>query len=204
MRTILSIVIGITTVSTVYGQGYFNFNNLESGGISLTSSVAGEGNAGDYVGSSYNVSFYYEMGVHSGFVDPTTMTLSSISPVMFYGVTGAPPAHSPFQDGAGLFDGSAVVIPGTTDLTMISLEAVVWYAGPGATSYASALAHGYNAGYSSLVPVTLAWGADDNIHDVSSVSTFAFGFNQTPAPEPSTIGLGALGGVALFLFRRGK
>jgi hypothetical protein len=77
----------------------------------------------------------------------------------------------------------------------------VWYAGPGATDYRSALANGYNAGWSQAVPIRLASGVQDPyIADLRAMNSFGTGL----IPEPSTTALGALGGAALLLFRRRK
>jgi hypothetical protein len=210
MKTLRSIIVGIGVVltSTAYGQGYLDFANLFAPGITLSSTVPGEGNVGDYLGSDYRAALYYEIGTFSGTVNPSSLTASgSASAVPFYGTTGSPAnGHSPQIDGAGLFDGGpeGTVIPGTADGTKISVEVAIWYAGPGATSYESAKALGYNTGYSSLATIRLVSGTDPFVPDVSGANSFASVF--TPGtiyvPEPSTVALGALGGAALLLLRR--
>jgi hypothetical protein len=214
MRKLLFFALGLVTASTSHGQSFFNFNNFgvsalggPTSAITVASGgVAGEGNPGDYVGSTYNASLYYEVGSFSGTVSPSSLTLASgASAVLFFGVTGVGPNHGPTVDGAGLFDGGPVTIPGVPDGTIISVEVAVWYAGPGATSYATAVSHGYNAGYSALSQVRLVSGGDDNVASLAALS-FASGSGFVPVfvPEPGTIALGTLSGATLLLLRRRK
>jgi hypothetical protein len=189
---ILAAIVSAISVPAIHGQGYFNFNNLYGGGTITVAST------GDYAGSEYNVSLYYEVGNVFGNPDPTTLTLlASQSVVALLGSTGGPPNHGPAADGAGTFDGGAAVFPSTGDGTVISVEVAAWYAGPGATSYTSAAAHGYDVGHSALVPITLVAGTDNNVKDLSAMAPFVVG-----VPEPSTMAIGALGAAALLLVRR--
>ncbi len=201
MKKILTVLVSAVAATAVYGQGYFNFNNLAaSGTITIGAQhAAGEGNAGDYVGSSYNVGLYYSTTAISGVVDPSTLTFLAGSTTAFFGTTGSAGAgHSPAGDGAGLFDGAVATINGTADGQTLYAEAVVWWGG--AASYSAALAAGQNVGVSAVVPIRLASGTDNTIADMGALTSFTVGI----VPEPTTIALGGLGAAALLLFRRRK
>ncbi len=203
MKALLLVLVSMATALAMQGQGYFNFNNLAaSGTITIPAGgYVGEGNAGDYVGSTYDAALYYSLTPISGSVDPSTLTLAAGSTTAFFGTTGSLPNHGPSADGAGLFDGGTVTITGTADGQTIYAEVAVWYAAGGAVSYAAALASGQNTGFSSAIPIRLASGTDNTIGDMSGLSSFLVG---EIIPEPATIALGALGGAALLLFRRRK
>ncbi len=201
MKKLLVTLLGMATMSSaVHGQAYFDFNNLAgTGTITIGAQHAnGEGNTGDYVGSSYNVALYYSLTAISGNVDPTTLTFLAGSTVAFFGTTGSAGAgHSPNGDGAGLFDNGAAVIPSSTGGQTIYAEAVVWWGASG--SFANARATGNNTGYSAPVAVRLAGPTDINIADMSGMASFPVG-----TPEPTTIAVGGLGAAVLLLFRRRK
>jgi hypothetical protein len=203
-RTFAILGTSIAMATAVCGQGAFNFNNLAASGtlpIDIEGGPSSEGHTGDFLGSTFNASLYYSLTPISGKVDPTTLTLLSGEPaVSFFGTTGPAPAHGPTVDGAGLFENGSATIPGTVDGQVVYLEVAVWYPGPGAPSYATAFAHGYDAGYSPSVPIRLASGSDSTIADLSSLGAFTIHL----VPEPSTVALGALGGAVLLLFRRRK
>ncbi len=201
MKTLLIAIVSAVAVSVAQGQGYFNFDNIAaSGTITLAPGHGGEGNGGDYPGSTYDAALYYSLTPITGYVDPSTLTFAAGSTTAFYGTTGsAANGHSPIGDGAGLFDAGAVTIPGTADGQTIYVEAAVWYAASGAASLAAAEAGGLNYGWSSAIPVRLASGTDNTIGDMSAMPSLVF-----PVPEPGTIALGALGGATLLLLHRQK
>lgn len=202
MKALLLAVVTAAVVSVAQGQGYFQFDNLNATGtITIATGGVGEGNGGDYPGSTYTAALYYSLTPISGPVFPSSLTLLGGSQTAFFGTTGsANQGHSPAGDGAGLFDGGAQTIPGSTpDGTIIYVEAVVYWSAAG--SFPAALAAGDNTGYSSAVAIRLASGIDNYVADLSAMTSFEIGLI---IPEPATLTLGALGGAALLLFRKRK
>jgi len=102
-------------------------------------------------------------------------------------------------NGAGFFDGGNQTLPGLTGNVEIGVAG--WWNGNGTTSYAQALAAGYNTGLSALIPITLVTGTDPNVKDLGAMLPFTVG---TVAPEPTTLALCGLGAASLLLFRRKK
>lgn len=202
MKKILTIAVSVVAASAVYGQGYFNLNNLNSSGTITVGSLhaTGQGNTGDYLGSTYSVAFYYSLTAITQPTAPSSLTAYTGASAVFFGTTGSAGAgHSPAGDGAGLFDGGpGPFINGTADGQTIYVEAVVYWGA--AANYAAAVTAGDNTGYSAPVAIRLASGTDQVVGDLTGMTSFTVGI----VPEPTTIALGGLGAAALLLFRRRK
>lgn len=199
MKKILTVLVSAVAATAVYGQGYFNYNNLAGSGnikIGAPPIAPGQGVTGNYVGSSYNVSLYYSLSPIAVPTDPLTLTAITVNgTATLYGV-GA--SESSQANGAGFFQGTNPTISGTADGQTIYVEAAVWWGAAG--SYSAAHAGPFNSGYSAPVAIRLASGADNVIGDLSGLAAFTV----QEAPEPATIALGGLGAAALLLFRRRK
>jgi uncharacterized protein (TIGR03382 family) len=198
MKKILTLLVSAVAATTVYGQGYFNFNNLAATGT-IKIGVGGEpgqGIVGQFVGSAYSVSLYYSLTPISQPTYPTSLTLIPGTTGAMYGV-GASEATQ--ANGAGFFQGPNAVINGTADGQTVYVEAAVWWTAAG--SWAQSQLGAYNSGYSAPVAIRLASGADNVVGDLSGLASFTV---LNDIPEPATITLGGLGAAALLLFRRRK
>lgn len=198
MKKILTVLVSAVAATAVYGQGYFNFNNLAATGtikIGNPPIAPGEGVTGQFTGSSYSVSLYYSLTAITQATDPSTLTLIPATTAAMYGV-GASEATQ--ANGAGFFQGPNATINGTSDGQTVYVEAAVWWTAAG--SYTAAHAGPFNSGYSAPVAIRLASGGDQVIGDLSGLANFTV----QEAPEPATLALGGLGAAALLLFRRRK
>jgi len=188
-KTILLAVMFAATVSvSVYGQGAFAFDNLSqsNGVVPVTigsNSVASEGAVGAYIGSSYTASLFYETGggLSQSAFDAASPIYFAAADTQFIGTTGG----SPTTDGAGLFGGGFQTLPVTGT---VSVEIRAWWNGNGVSSYAQALAAGYNTGESIPVSVTLATGVATT-PAMEGLQSFTVGV----VPEPTTLALCGLG-----------
>src|SRR5260221_10428709 len=216
MKKIALFLASLVTASSVHGQGFFFFNNLQSAGnITIHGGAPGEGAGGNFVGTGYNATLFWGPGSVITFsqlssILPPSSTVyvtgsngivhaipSSQATTPFLGIAPSEPDQS---NGAGFFNDETVQFGNTLNIP-IKVAVAVWWNGPGAfgvaTSYDQALADGYNTGVSGLVPITLHIGTDPNVPDLSALQPFIVG-----VPEPSTFALCGLGVAALCLFRR--
>lgn len=163
-----------------FGQGRVAFNNVASSdGIK----VSGGALNGQYVGASFTASLYWAVGTVS---DASLLQEFSGARTAFFGATGGGPG----TDGAGLFDGGAITLPGPG--TTVTVQIRAWDQG----SYD--LTTGYR-GSSALLTVTLANGVefDPNMSQIAP-------FSVVPVPEPTTFTLAGLGAAAMLIIRRRK
>ena len=117
--------------------------------------------------------------------------------VRFFGTTGTGSGHGWNGDGSGFFDGGVARF--NFALTTATFQVRVWYSGNGLyTSYEQSAIAGHNVGQSNLLPLV--------VDAPPGPATSLFGLQPFTVgiPEPSTIVLVALGGVALLLVRRRK
>jgi hypothetical protein len=194
---ILGIVAGATAS---YGQGYVNFSNY-------TSSTAPTINWGTYyvtpaskeglaVGGSFAAELAWFNGVTS---NPFMLTLlpDTITYFSFNGPLLNSTVDGDTADGAGWFFGPKATLLGYTS-GLATFQVVVF-------SEAE-----YMAGLSALFTMTPATGTTPVPgFDQLQVAPGAIQYNPNSyllddVPEPTTLALGALGGLSLLLFRRKK
>ncbi len=209
MKKLAITLLSVAAATSMYAQGNFNFNNLSSSGaITISSSNnagAAEGAGGFFVGTGYTASLYWGAASATQFSQLTYFPITGGDPVFF----GAGVADADQSNFAGNFDGGNVGFANTLNIP-IEVAVAVWWSGPGsgghgvATSYAQALADGYNTGISGLVPITLTTSADPStIQDLTALQSFTVGVVGV-VPEPTTLALCGLGAASLLLFRRKK
>jgi hypothetical protein len=204
MKKLAITLLSVAAATTMYGQGNFNFNNLNATGTIKVGapSAPGEGNPGFFVGTGYTASLYWGAASSTMFSQLTYFPIVGGDP-KFFGAGVADPDQSAF---AGLFDGGNVTIPsGAGNGVTIQVGVAVWWSGPGAsgvaTSYAQALADGYNTGLSGIIPIVMTTTADPSvIQDLTALPSVQI----SQAPEPTTLAFCGLGAAALLLFRRRK
>ena len=106
-------------------------------------------------------------------------------------------------DGAGFFgDGNTTItMPATSDGEHIAVQLIAWYDPTGSTTFSQAYYGGFNVGWSSIMNLRLASGADPALTEADGF----LGFTVHPnIPEPSTFALAGLGAAALLIFHRRK
>jgi len=225
-KLVITTAMSLGLLASSYAQGFFSFDNSpDYTGAANANTItigalgaAGEGTVGAVVGSggapNYSVGYLWLLG--------TAQSGNSLTPTVFLGdgavygaqtLNGQPiavssPAIGSFlaatgdaPDAGGLY-GNGSISPassGLADGTLITIQVVAWYDPSGTATFASALAaNTINVGWSSLYTIRLAAGLDTTVADLSAVN----GFTVQAVPEPTTMALGALGGLSLLLFRR--
>lgn len=228
-KLLITTAMTLGLLASSYAQGFFDLGNSANytgdntavGIVTIgAQGAAGEGTVGAVVGSgsapNYSVGYLWLLG--TTFSGQSLSVSTFLSDGAVYGAqtltTAATPAANPVigsflaatgdaVDAGGLYDIGAIS-PATTglpDLTQITVQVVAWYNPTGTGTFAAALANGsINVGWSQTVTVKLAAGTDQNSQDLSSVPSFTV----QAVPEPTTMALGALGGISLLLFRRKK
>jgi len=195
MKKLAITLLSVAAATSMYGQGNFNFNDLSSTAaitIGASNGVSGQGAAGNFVGTGYTASLFYGP---AGSTSYAQLTAFPGADTVFFGTGKSDPDQT---GGAGLFDGGNVTLPTTGN---VDIGVAVWWNGGAATSYAQAVADGYNTGQSPLVPILLAVGATAFPQDLTALSSFTV---VGPVPEPTTLALCGLGAASLLLLRRKK
>lgn len=177
----------LITASAALAQGTIDFKNVGSGGSSTSTSV----NAPIYnvdgitglAGSGFSVQLY--AGATDGSLAPVGTPVGFLS--------------APFN---GYFSGGSIAIPGFATGTTPRLQVRAWdNAGGTITSWDSATIRGASAIFTS--PALGDSALPPNPATIP-VPQGLLTFNLAVVPEPSVLGLGALGLVGLVALRRKK
>jgi len=202
-----SLVLGILGLAvaavTSYGQGYIildnyfsNSGNYGPGFVNYGAGVAANGVSGALgtvgagLDSNWTVGLYF-VGGTTAIVDPAGNGIPNAGLALGTG-TGST-AASGYSDVAGTFSSATAFYSGSTAFTTITAEIVAYDSA--ASSYATALFRGHSAPFSMGTALFTA-------PSKPSVGDYFTTFQVTPVPEPTTLALGALGGLALLAFRR--
>jgi len=195
-KSIFIAVLGVAAVAaSSYGQGYIVFSTYTSNG--------GAGNIAETLvgstplGSSYTASLYYALGTVA---DPVSQTAASItSPVsgaftLYTGANSSPvfdnSGEATGTPGLGFVDGGLLTIPGYTS-GAISFELVA--TGPSERGRSGAWTESTIVSSASLPPGYFG--------DNGTAPAF---FVASPVPEPTTLALASLGGLASLVALRRK
>src|SRR5882724_6828410 len=209
MKKTILLLTSMLATAAVYGQGQLTFDNF-SGTVNpnlttISNGAAGEGTAGNFIGSEYSVSLYWLPGTVSQATLDAAITAGTAN-LFFstaYGLGAVVPDGLDNTTGAGYFayvnpvdQSSTVVFPGQAGT--VTVEADAWWTAAG--SYNQAVAGGMNSGHSQAASIALATGVVlvPNFNEV--VPAFSVGV----VPEPTTLALCGLGAASLLLFRRKK
>jgi len=196
---IVGLAAGLTTSS--YGQGALRVDNYDTSGPYITYGPGTDGTAGTGLNSSYTMGIYIwnalgnfvgsTLADPTGSADPTTLGsyilgtgAGSTAPFGYGGIPGAARAGTAW---------AVPIVPGPTGGATITLIAVA-YEG---ASYQPALYRGHSAAFSLIT-------SDTTSPAPIQISTAFSVFSVVPVPEPTTLALGGLGGLALLLMRRKK
>lgn len=184
-------IIGSGAIATAaFGQGiqvgnYTGDSGLIGAPITYALSGVPAGKAGETIGSEFSGEFYYSIGA-----GPLTALPSTLE--AFYGTDGGS------GDGSGYQAGVLVSIPGWTS-GAVNFQWVVWN-----TATVGTFAPDTLVGQSAIFQMTPATDPSPNHPDMSTAIGYA-PFTVAAVPEPTTLALAGLGGLAsLMAFRRKK
>jgi len=182
MKKIAIIACSLLAAAGVYAQGTVNFANAGAG---LNAPVHLNTIGGALVGTGYMAQLLLDTGGGS---------LTAVGTAANFIGAGAP----------GYFNGGVVTVAQVAPGASGTFQAFAWDSATGVTTYAAALAawqagtiHG---GYGG--PVTITTGGAGSPPTTPSPLTGLQPWFVTQVPEPSTIALGVIGGLALLLRRR--
>lgn len=205
-----SLVLGILGLAvaavTSYGQGYITLDNYTSNsggngpgfvqygaGVAANGVSGALGTVGDGLNASWTVGIYFVVGTPS-ITDPAGNGIPNAGLALGSGTgsTAAVAADNVFGT-PGTFlaiNSFNISASGTPTITaeMVAYDSA-------ASSYANAAFRGHSA------PFTMG-SATFNSPSHPLVGDSFTTFSVTPVPEPTTLALGALGGLALLAFRR--
>jgi len=188
-KSILIGLLGVGTAVVSYGQGQINFGNYyistQTTGVTYANVVQAGAAATLGVGPEISATLLWGASTDTAISQLTAIGSSTIA--FGLGVATVPGA---FGTGAGWFDGGTLLINGGT---------------PGTFAFAIQASGSYNGysciGDSAIVtaatqanPLAIVPNLPNSIHEGS--------FVINPVPEPTTIALAGLGGLALLMLRR--
>jgi len=190
-RNIFIAVLGMGSMAVAFGQGQIDFSNYTS-----TSAPKVTYN-GVSLGASYNAELLYYVGATSLDIPASaaqmTLLSSSLTP---FGLQGGDADGSTY---AGWFEGGLVTIPGITTANkgFVSFEVLAF----NTSSYATATIAGNSKIFQSPVTGT----SSDSPGEFTPGSWQSFTVAPVgPVPEPTTLALAGLGGLASLVALRRK
>jgi hypothetical protein len=205
-KALVASILGLAgSIATTYGQGIIQFNNYSS---AVYNPVVYGAGSGQTVGSNVNnpaveVALFYALGTYSS----TASFLASASQVATTFIDPAVNASGTYGSGpGGFYDSSASVsLAGWTSAATATFLVEGWLG----SSYANASLNGQTALWTEVADTGLSstlTGYGIVPSSVGAAGTFLSGpptLTLTPTPEPTTLALAGLGGLAsLVAFRR--
>jgi hypothetical protein len=182
-KNIFIAVLGLGFVVTSYGQGNINFQNYYSSTQTTGVSYGSGPNAGMFVGPEVSAILLYGASTDTSVTQMTPLAASSTP----FGL-GAVAAPGAIGTGAGWFSGGTFLIPGAAGATYaFAIEAI----GGGYTGFSPIFTGATQATSTSPVP---------NIPLALEQSSFTV----NPVPEPTTLAIAGLGGLASLVALRRK
>jgi len=188
----------VAATASSYGQGVLFTSYSANGNVGVNWFLGVQGSS-TTIPSSFHADLYYFVGTTT---DPVNTTLASsitalpLGTFTDLGVTGVT-FNQPYQ-GANFFNGPQVMIPGNP--ATVTFE-VVAYNG---SSYATSLIRGRSGAFTDVISTSAGTGAKALGAPDQNGTGEAFPVSYvTSVPEPTTLALAGLGGLAsLVAFRR--
>jgi len=199
-KSIVLAILGVAGATASYGQGFVNFSNyFASTSPTINFALTGVTPAGKE-GLALGGSFAAELSWYNGLTANATLLTPIASTITYF--SGSGPALNGIADGdtadgAGWFLGPVATLTAYTS-GLATFEVTV-FGTEGANSY---------SGQSALFTMTPATG-ESPVPGFNQVQVAVGSIQYNPGsyvvenvPEPTTMALGALGGLGLLLFRR--
>jgi hypothetical protein len=211
-----TIIVAAMASMSVFGQGYMTFLSGSGNGIFdiFTTPSTPTKNANMQVGFIWAAGTGLTLGALGASGTPTAAfssvaspwsSLTALSGGWTWGTNAAnslgiftPTAGSP-PPAAGVFNGGVPGVLGSSASEGITIYIIAWNKALGTDPYAAAAASsaiGWSAPFNYTLGSSTSPGG-------SMASSFA-SFGVDPVPEPTTLALAGLGGLALLLIRRRK
>ena len=189
-KAIVLAALGVAAVGSSYGQGYINFNSYAQ--TVTPYPVATVFGTATPLDSSFTAQLYYSLGTVLDPVDTGSAAsiMSTVTGLSLFAGSDTPFAGG-FFTGATLTIGSYVSGP-------ITFEVVAF----NGVDYASSSIRGRSGAFTMSSIDTS--GVGSVFGDNGGVMPVMFAASAAPVPEPSTLALAGLGGLAMLALRRKK
>jgi hypothetical protein len=193
-KSIFIAVLGMAAVAA-YGQGKIDFSNY-GGTSSPTVNYPSNVNGGVTVGSSFYAELYYYVGATALDIPTSTsqMTALTTDKPLFGSSLGGSYTGADGTPGSGWFEGGIVQIPGVTSANNLFTSFAIYVSNDPAL-----------AGFTSIFQYPTSASASAGATSMAAAFGSGGGTLLTllPVPEPTTLALAGLGGLAsLVAFRR--
>jgi len=206
-KSIVLAILGIAAGATAsYGQGtvgFFNYFGSTSPTVNYGAVNVPAGKAGLALGGTFAAELYYFAGGVTTDVNALTPVASSLTYFSFNGpglnTTADGDVYNASHlngNGAGWWLGPNPNLPGTSAGEVVTLDVFAFNNG--------SLALATVSGSSGLFNLALGGGVLPPASLAGTPGAGGPGFLMQNVPEPTTMALGALGGLSLLLFRRKK
>jgi hypothetical protein len=176
--------------TTTYTGGWIGGGASPGTGVGATP-ASGPG------GYNYQTAANFEVGLYVDTSAAAVLTdIQTLSPVSTSGIT----------DGGISFISTVTPVPGIAAGTVVNVGLAAWYTGQGTTtSYATALAAGFPAGYNiSTGQLALGSTTGTPVEITPALGLTSFSLAVATVPEPSTVALGIVGASAFLMRLRRK
>jgi len=198
-RNIFIAVLGMGSMAVAFGQGKIIFSNYTSTSapkvhFNANPALAPAGAAGLTVGSSVSAELAYYVGT-SALDVPSSLSSMTLAPSTInpFGLAGGDANGSQY---AGWFSGSVFQVPGVSaaNNTFVSFEVLAFIG----SSYANATYAGNSSIFQSPTSATSSSGTPGMVPGSWQ------NFTVSAVPEPTTLALAGLGGLASLVALRRK
>ena len=202
-RSIFIAVLGMVSASAAFGQGKIIFSNYLSSTApkikyNTNAALVPATKAGLAVGSGVTAGLMYYVGTSSSDI-PTSLAQMTLATVTSVFGTGSGAQNADGGSAAGWFTGSVYQVPGVTasNNLFVSFDILAYI---GAT-YAGATYSGFSSIFQT--PTTVASGSGNIAMNPGAWQNFTIQ-SVAPVPEPATLALAGLGGLASLVALRRK
>jgi len=196
-KTLILGLLGVALSSaSSFGQGAILLDNYNTGGPNITYGAGSGGTVGAGLGAGWTVGLYYAPGTVLGAVAGNDVPGGSFVLGSGAGSTAALFTSSFSTAGQFLAPGAFLIDPVGAAGATYTLQLVAY----NGANYASSTIRGHSAAFT----ITTSASSSPTPNPVGS---FMQGFSVTPVavvPEPTTLALAGLGGLALLVSRRRK
>jgi PEP-CTERM motif len=190
-KSIFIAVLGLAAgVASSYGQGFVAFNSYSANGLGATTSFF---NGGALLPAGYTAELFYAIGTVADPVDMNSAASITSAPTGLTLLAGSASGYASSGASAGFpgyFDGGVMTIPGYSS-GAVTFE--IWAFGPNEQGRSGAFTM---TGIAASTSVPVSFFGDNGAPMPN--------FVVAPVPEPTTLALAGLGGLASLVALRRK